>query len=276
MDTCIPYYGGKQKLASYILSLIPKHRIYVEPFFGGGAVFFRKGRSYLEVINDSNKKLMTFWSVVRNPKLFGELQTKIQTTLDSEETYKNAYEVYHGKKKKCSALETAWAVWVMANMGFCSDFNGSWAWDNGKMGSHSAVGLDYARQEFTRRFYERLRLVQISCRDALKVIKERDTPDTFFFLDPPYVGANQGHYYGYTQNDFQRLLETVAKIQGRFLLCHYENDILSQFVRKYKWKQQKRDLPINASAKELTKKRKTEVFTYNYNLQPQLFPSEDY
>ena len=38
MKTPISYYGGKQSLLKHILPLIPKHKIYVEPFFGGGAV----------------------------------------------------------------------------------------------------------------------------------------------------------------------------------------------------------------------------------------------
>ena len=40
--TPLVYYGGKQRIASWICSMIPPHRIYVEPFFGGGAVFFEE------------------------------------------------------------------------------------------------------------------------------------------------------------------------------------------------------------------------------------------
>ena len=47
--TPITYYGGKQQLVSTILPMIPSHRVYCEPYFGGGAVFFAKGKSYLEV-----------------------------------------------------------------------------------------------------------------------------------------------------------------------------------------------------------------------------------
>ena len=46
--TPITYYGGKQQLVSTILPMIPSHRVYCEPYFGGGAVFFAKGKSYLE------------------------------------------------------------------------------------------------------------------------------------------------------------------------------------------------------------------------------------
>ncbi len=51
MKTPITYYGGKQILTHEILELMPAHKIYVEPFFGGGAIFFAKGSSFLEVIH---------------------------------------------------------------------------------------------------------------------------------------------------------------------------------------------------------------------------------
>ncbi len=57
MKTPLTYYGGKQQLAPAIVSIIPAHKIYVEPFVGGGAVFFAKTASAVEVINDINSEL---------------------------------------------------------------------------------------------------------------------------------------------------------------------------------------------------------------------------
>lgn len=94
MRTPITYYGGKQQLASTILGMIPAHRVYVEPFFGGGAVFFAKGKSYLEVINDINDNLVTFYEVCQDEGLFPLLMDKIQHTLHSERSYKKAYEIW--------------------------------------------------------------------------------------------------------------------------------------------------------------------------------------
>lgn len=54
------YYGGKQRIASKIVPLLPPHTVYVEPFAGGAAVFFEKGRpetgnksAYREVLNNT-------------------------------------------------------------------------------------------------------------------------------------------------------------------------------------------------------------------------------
>lgn len=85
MRTPITYYGGKQMLADKIISMMPAHKIYCEPFFGGGAVFFAKPKSYLEVINDKNDRLITFYrQVVDN---FDELRYMVENTLHSEAEY---------------------------------------------------------------------------------------------------------------------------------------------------------------------------------------------
>ncbi|MBN4051392.1 DNA adenine methylase, partial [bacterium AH-315-M05] len=79
MKTPITYYGGKQTLAKTIVALIPEHRLYCEPFFGGGAVFFAKEPSTVEVINDTNREVVNFYRVVK--KHFRKLQQEIWATL---------------------------------------------------------------------------------------------------------------------------------------------------------------------------------------------------
>ncbi|NGY69510.1 DNA adenine methylase, partial [Clostridium perfringens] len=44
--------GGKSKLRKEIISMMPAHVCYVEPFFGAGWVYFGKSKSKIEVIND--------------------------------------------------------------------------------------------------------------------------------------------------------------------------------------------------------------------------------
>jgi DNA adenine methylase len=51
-------------------------------------------------------------------------------------------------------------------------------------------------------------------------------PEAFFHLDPPYVGADQGHYDGYTQEDFDTLLKLLETLNGKFLLSSYRNKSL--------------------------------------------------
>ena len=82
MRTCISYYGGKQNLAPEVISLFPEHIQYVEPFLGGGAVFFQKAISFNEVINDLNGWVTNFYFVVQTK--YDQLEPLIKGTLHSE------------------------------------------------------------------------------------------------------------------------------------------------------------------------------------------------
>ncbi len=75
MKTPIVYYGGKQRLFDRIISLVPSHTIYCEPFVGGGAVFMEKPRSKTEIINDLDGMIAIFYRVMKND--FESLQKRI-------------------------------------------------------------------------------------------------------------------------------------------------------------------------------------------------------
>jgi DNA adenine methylase len=110
----------------------------------------------------------------------------------------------------------------------------------------------------------RLQQVQIECCDALRIIKSRDTADTFFYLDPPYVGSDQGHYDGYTQEDFNTLLETLANIKGKFLLSSFRNKRLTDFTGRNGWETMEIKMACPMSNKYKVPRTKIEVLTANY------------
>ena len=116
---------------------------------------------------------------------------------------------------------------------------------------------------FDRTIRTRLERTQIECNDANKVIESRDTKDTFHFSDPPYIDTNQGHYSGYTREAFKMHLETLEKVQGKFLLSNFNSDILADFVKKNNWFYLAFDKQLSASNKS---KRKTEVLVSNYEI----------
>jgi len=272
MRTPITYYGGKQLLASTILGMMPSHRVYCEPFFGGGAVFFSKGKSAVEVINDIDNRIITFYEVCQDAVLFRQLQERVQHTLDSESLYLEADRIWRNPSLARSSVDIAWAVWLQCNMSYGGSPDGGWKWDNGTRGSHSGVAMDNYRNNFTSALHERLKYVQISCRDALKVIAQRDSEDTFFFLDPPYPGCVQKHYSGYTFADLEQLLQLLATIKGKFLLCNFSSPLLSRYIKDCGWQISVFDMALRVANKICGgRKRKQEVMVYNYTIYPGLF-----
>lgn len=261
--TPLTYYGGKQRIASWVLSHIPAHRIYVEPFFGGGAVFFAKRPSYLEVINDLNDNLINFYLMTQ--KHYKEMAAKIKMTLHSESMYKDALAIYHGQKS-ADALDKAVATWLVFNQSYSATSRGGWKFDNGTGGSHCGIIQRHARQNFCPWLEKRLQYVQLSCRDALQVIADRDSEDTFFYLDPPYPGTNQGHYSGYTFDDLQKLLEQLQNIKGTFALSNYPAKIITEFSVRNDWHIETFTMKKDSVLQLEPKATKTEVLLMNYKI----------
>ncbi len=260
MKTPISYYGGKQRMLKHILPLFPSdYVLYCEPFVGGGAAFWAKSPSEVEVINDTNRELINFYEVVQNE--FIELEKLVRITLHSRSLFDDAKVIYENPHM-FNKIKRAWAVWILSSQGFAAQMNGSWGYD--KKEGTTSVKIKNKRESFTEELAIRLQRVQIENTDALRVIRSRDSKDAFFYFDPPYYNSSCGHYKGYTLEDFDRLLKLSSELEGRFLLSSYPSDILNQYVTANGWYQKTIDLKTSVNVDKSNLKVKREVLTANY------------
>ena len=213
-------------MASKIVPLIPKHTVYVEPFCGSAAVMFAKpwpevtsNNHYREVINDTNGQVVEFFRALRdNPDA---LVRELELTPYSRREY------YERK------LSPAASFFVDAVQSFGNKPRGGWGRD--RLGYNSAA--TWANKlPLLLKCAERLQGVFVDDLDAIELIKRWDSPHTFFYCDPPYPGTDQGHYKGYTQEDFERLCDALDNIEGSFLLSCYANDAPRLHWRKHEFK----------------------------------------
>ena len=259
MKTPISYYGGKQKLSSTIVSLIPQHTLYCEPFLGGAAVFFAKAPSEIEVINDTNRELVNFYRIVQQD--FVSLEKEIRISLHSRLLHKHARVIYE-TPELFSEIKRAWAIWVLSAQSFAANLDGPFGYDKSK--NTTTRKITNKRGSFTEDLAIRLQNVQLECADALYVIRSRDTPGSFFYADPPYYNSDMGHYDGYSIDDYEALLKTLSVIQGKFLLSSYPSDILKEYTAANGWYTRVFEQGVSINAKSGYLKRKWEVLTANY------------
>jgi DNA adenine methylase len=266
MKTPIAYYGGKQNLVKTILPLISEHTCYVEPFFGGGAVYFAKEKSKVEVINDINGFVINFYKVLKHD--FDKLKYLLEETLHSRLQFEEAREV-HKSPEKYNDVKKAWAFWVLTQMSYGKEFNIGWGFT--KTSNKLSHNIKNKIDNFTIDYCDRLRLTHIECDDALKVTKRFDNDKTFFYIDPPYYNSNCGAYKGYTFDDYENLFKLLSNIEGKFLLSSYPSDILEEYKNKNNWNdvQINKFLYMSSNLKE--KRQKTEVLTANYDLRESSF-----
>lgn len=256
LKTPISYYGGKQSMLKHILPLIPEHDVYVEPFFGGGAVFWGKEPIKAEIINDYNGLVMNFYEQLKTN--FDELKKFIDATPYSRDAYAKAMVVYKNSYMFKPVVK-AWAFWIGTVQGFSNQI-GSWRASQPRC-KEALLNLN-KKALISTDLSSRLELVQMENMDAVKLIQSKDTKHTFFYIDPPYVGADQGHYGGYSQDHFNNLLTTLSKLKGKFLLSSYPNNELIKHRKKFRWYD--KDINMQLSASRDKSKRKVECLTANY------------
>ncbi len=246
-------------MLKYILPLIPVHKIYIEAFLGGGAVFWAKEPSEVEVVNDTNKEVINFYQTIQ--KGFKALEAEIKSTLHSREQFRQA-KITYKNPDLFTPLKRAWAFWVLSCQSYSSSLGSGWR----HVKSTKVIRDTNSRRKAIREeLQERLEKTQIECADALKILDTWDDSSAFFYLDPPYFNANMGHYGGYTVQDFKNLLETLSHIKGKFLLSSYPSAILTEYTKKYNWKTI--EIHKNLGMRKEEHRSKIEVLTANYEIQ---------
>ena len=250
-------------MLKHILPMIPPHRVYVEMFCGGAAVFFAKRPAEVEVINDTSDNLITFYRMLKTRP--DELNLMIQGTLHAESDHRKAKYIWKNPKEY-DDMARAWALWVRVTMAYGSIEHGGYAVNAGKAPKKTS---DYKNRVL--RAIPRIEGAFIQSRDAVSLSLSYDTEESFYYVDPPYFNSDCGDYGGYSQGDFENLLEYLSKLKGKFLLSSYPSEPLAKAVEKYGWKYKeiKQTLAVDGRRKE--KRTKTECLTWNYNYsgQPQ-------
>lgn len=146
-------------------------------------------------------------------------------------------------------------------MSFSHRIGGSFGYDR-KAGVARTIANK--KTAFTDAFKKRLRTVTIESQDALKLIQVYDSPETFFYMDPPYVSSNQGHYTGYTTENFRALLDACANMKGKFLLSSYPEPLLLEYRQRCGWQTEDHKKTVTVCSDKSNLKQKTECLTWNY------------
>lgn len=258
MKPVLKYPGAKNRIADWIISYMPRHTVYLEPFGGSLAVLLNKPRSHIETVNDSDGDIVNFFRVLRDyPE---ELERAIELTPFAREEYRNAFE------KTGNAVEKARKYCVRCWQGFGNSQLYRNGFKSGQQG-HSPnpakawMGLPEVMQQAA----ERLKGVQIENLPAEELLRRYDTEDVFVYCDPPYLkGIRKGYLYKHELSieGQESFLESVLKHPGKIMISGYDNAMYNEYLRG--WVK-----AYKATTAETGNKR-TEVIWMNYETDGQM------
>ena len=263
------WHGGKFYLAKWLHSYAPTgytHRVI--PYGGGLAEFWHWPCEGIdEVINDIDHELMNFWAVLADKACFAELAEMLAIAPMSEPLWEQAA---RSIPELASDVERAYAFFVLyrpSRQGLGNSF-ATLSRTRTRRGMNEQVSQWLGAIEGLPEAHDRLSRVVILNRPALEVIKQQDNPDTFFYLDPPYLHdtrtAKDAYRHEMTEYDHRALLDELCDIQGKFMLSGYDNTLYRVYEQTLNWTRRTKEIDNKASSKK-TKDIKIECIWMNYD-----------
>lgn len=262
MNALLNYPGAKWGMADFICSILPPHHSYLEPFFGSGAVLFRKPASHIETVNDINGDVVNFFSVVRDcPE---ELAYKVQFTPYSREMYEYSWE-YKGD----NPVERAYTFLIRNKMSYGYKTSMRTGFKIDRQGRERSYSVRYwnALPEDILTCASRLKQVQIERTDALEIITKFNFKNVCIYADPPYLPSARYDTNLYecemSEQDHVSLLEALLQHKGSVILSGYPSDLYAEMLKGWNMISQK---SYNQNAD-----RRTECIWCNFELPQQSF-----
>lgn len=226
----LKYAGAKWRIADWIGGFLPPHEIYLEPFFGSGAVFFRKAPARLETINDIDENVVNLFRVLREQP--EQLAALIELTPWARDEYYSSYE------KTGEPVEDARRFLVRCWQAFGTMTAARTGWRHSATGRSSVMPQQWNRlPDKLEAAATRLKDAQIENMDAVQLIKKYNDPRCLIYADPPYTPeTRRKNIYAQEMTTEQhiQLLEALRAHSGSVVLSGYANEIYDNMLHDWK------------------------------------------
>jgi len=245
------YIGGKNRLAAKIISLIPKHKTYVEPFAGGAQVFFHKEPSEVEILNDLNNDIVNLFRICQahHEELVRYLRFMIPA--------RNWFDLlYKTDPATLTDIQRAARFFYLQK----HTYAGLIARRNFALRIQNASNFNPDRiPKLIEQTHDRLKRVQIESLPYQQIIQKADRPDTFFYLDPPYWNKRL-YAFNFKEEDFAQLESICRRLKGKFLLSINDVPEVRRLFAGYNIK----EVELAYTAQKKTGNRYRELLISNY------------
>jgi len=245
--------GNKTKLAAGIIKYFPKHKMYIEPFFGAGGMFFNKPKAKYNIVNDLDSDVFNLFNVVSTKK--DELeQAFYQMPIHSDllEYWKENIELCEVRK--------ALRFLFLSNITFMG------AGASIKYGTENPKNSVYKYIDKTFKLIHDVQFMNKDFKVFFNSIQIRDVEQTFIYCDAPYLDTDDNYVKGFTNEDSFDLFEALTETKCKWAMSEFDHPFILDQAKK-------RGLNIIfVGERQNLKNRRVEVLITNYeNKQGVLF-----
>lgn len=250
--------GNKKEISGEIQKYFPDHKIYIEPFFGAGGMFFYKPMVRYNFLNDLDNDVFNLFMVVKEQKqelIDAYIKMPLHQSLLS----------YWKQNEETDPIQKAIRFLFISNCTL-----------HGNGGSLRMGTTDNPKQNFTdniNKTFEMISTAKFSCCDFREVVKKigfiqdgrNQEEQTFIYADPPYLDTKDNYSNSFAEKDSTDLFDCLQNSGCKFAYSEFDHPFILEQAEKRKLN------VITIGERQNIKNRRIEILITNYNTQPTLF-----
>jgi DNA adenine methylase len=249
--------GNKKKIAKEIQKHFPPHKIYIEPFFGAGGMFFNKPKAKYNIVNDLDSDVFNLFNVVMNQK--EELEKAFYMMPIHSDLLK-----YWKNNQETETIKKALRFLFLSNftiMGTGTSIRGS-STEESKENIDKNLKDTFDKLQYVKFF-------NFDFIDFFRTIsfrRQSEIDNVLIYCDPPYLGTNDNYSNSFTEEQSKELFDTLKETGCKFAMSEFDHPFILEQAKQ-------RNLNvIIIGERQNIKNRRTEILVTNYsNSQQSLF-----
>jgi DNA adenine methylase len=235
--------GNKKKLAKEIQKHFPPHKIYIEPFFGAGGMFFNKPKAKYNIVNDLDSDVFNLFQVVMNQK--EELEKQFKRMPLHSDLIK-----YWLENEEDEPIKKALRFLALSN--FVLNGRGSTM----RLGARNDKLNVYKYLDKTFEFIKDVQFANMDFEKFLKGIEFRG--NCFIYCDSPYLGTADNYNNSFNEEQSENLFDCLQQTNCKFAMSEFNNPIILDLAKQHNLE------VITIGERQNLKNRRTEILIVNY------------
>lgn len=237
--------GNKKKIAKEIQKYFPDHKIYIEPFFGAGGMFFNKPKAKYNIVNDLDSDVFNLFMVVMNQK------DELKEAFSLMPIHSDLLE-YWKKNKEIEPIKKALRFLFLSNISFMGTGNSI------KFGTENPKNTMYKYLDSTFDIIKDVQFTNFDYKKLFKSIQIRVLNDVLIYCDPPYISTGDNYSNSFTEKDSFELFETLKQTDCKWAMSEFNHPFILEQAKE-------RNLNvIEIGERQNLKNRRTEILITNY------------
>ena len=244
--------GNKSKIAADIQQHFPTHKIYIEPFFGAGGMFFNKPKAKYNIVNDADSDVFNLFQIVSTRK------DELEKAFYQMPIHSDLLEYWI---KNTETDETRKALRFL----FLSNFTFLGTGEAIKYGTENPKNKMYYYIDKTFELIHDVQFMNKDFRVFFNSIQIREPQDAFIYNDPPYLGTNDNYSHSFKEADSNDLFDCLQELDCKFAMSEFNHPFILEQAKQ-------RNLNvITIGERQNLKNRRTEILVTNYKNHATLF-----